>query len=152
MEYWISTADNVWHHLTLSDPVRPCLPLLNPVWPSLPRLLVLGNMVLDLLFWTWSMKRSYYTGVNLYCNQYPGPQTLTLFHKSVSSSLYWVLTSRPSYGDSYESNYRAQLVPVWHCLTPSGPDWTCLALFGSAWCQNLINWDRYDHDYLVQTY
>ena len=117
MDYGI-TFDNVWTHLILLDPVRPCLSLLNPVWLSLSN--VVTVMGLDFLFWTWSMKRSYYTGVNLYvlpCNQYRGSQTLTLFDKYVSSSLHWVLTSRPSYmghQDQTGSN-SAKLEPTWPC-------------------------------------
>ena len=132
----LKSFDPICHCLILSDPVRPRLSLLNPVRPSLPRLSLLGNMVLDFLFWTWSMKRSNYTVVNLYVitfNQYRGSQTLTLFHKSVSSSLYWVFTPCPSYGDSYKSHSRAKLVPDGSGWQQLAPFFAGLPLFHTVW-------------------
>ena len=98
-------------------------------------------MVLNFLSWIWRAKRSYCSGVNLYIFpwiQYHGSQTFTLFRISVSSSLDWVLISHPSYGDLYESHYRAVLAPVslvWSRFVLFGPSWPsvtvfpCLALF-----------------------
>ena len=110
---------------------------------SLPMLLLLSNMVLNFLSWTWRAKRSYCSGVNLYIFpwiQYHGSQSVILFQISVSSSLDWVLISHPSYGDLYESHYRAmlalvspglvQVFPIWPQLTQFHTVWPCLALFG----------------------
>ena len=84
----LTTFGHVWPCLALFNPFGPIwqfLAQLNPVWPSLPRLSLLGNMMLDLLSWTWWMKRSYNAGLNLFVFLIPIPwiSNLTLFHKSV---------------------------------------------------------------------
>ena len=94
---------------------------------SLPRLSLLGN--------TSALEPDH------------GSQTLTLFHRSVSSSLDWVLTSQQSYGDSYMKAIAGpgwlwlapvgtglvQVCLIWHQLAKFHTVWPCLALFDPVW-------------------
>ena len=88
----------IWPLLILFVPVRPCLSLLNRIWPSLPRLWLLGNMVLDFLTHSMSEtsslepdgQKEVTTQASIYVS-YPETNTIDLKLLPRSINLYHLL-------------------------------------------------------------